>query len=317
VLSAVTQVLLDDAHGQYVSNSQLGDPRQALKALRRAEAAHAAARDAVASYTALACEFSLLNRVGFDVEGSTIVADVGACLQADWPPFARRHHARLQAMLCRQQADWAGFLQGMEQCAQICHDADARFERWQVTYSIAQALSLLGRDDEACARSQAAVDELRAHGLLREQLYLVATAASLQLRLGTPQAHAQALEALHLLVADDMVWWMADALPWAAWHAGRVADARELQTWADGLVAGRGETRGPFFGRMRDTMARELAGLTSESAATGGEDAWANRPTMTEAQAIDRALGAGTTALLGKSGTLSAEESNTCSMLPL
>jgi predicted ATPase/DNA-binding winged helix-turn-helix (wHTH) protein len=297
LLPAATRVLLDDAHGQYASNSQLGEPRPALEALRRAIAAHTAAGDAVARYTAQACEFSLLNRVGFDVEGRSVVAAVGASLQADWPPFARRHHVRLQALLCRQQADWAGFLQGMEQCAQICREADAAFEGWQVTYTLAQALSLLGRDEEACQRCQAAVDGLRAQGLLREQLYLVATAAALHLRLGSARAHAQAVEALQLLVADDMVWWMADALPWAAWHAGRAADAHRLQAWADGLVAARGETRGPFFGRMREAMAQALAqtlaGLPADGSAPAG---------LSQAQAIDLALGPGTAALLACAG---------------
>ncbi|MEO6277579.1 hypothetical protein [Roseateles sp.] len=292
VLSAGTQLLLDDAHGVFTNHGQLGDPVQALAAIRRALLGHAQAQDHVASYVALNNKFSLLNRVGEAFDGSVLVARIGACLQAGWPPFARRHHARMQAMLCRQRADWAGILQGMEQCAQICRNAGASFEAWQATFTIAQALSLLGRDEEACARCQAAVDEVRAHGLLREQLFLVATAASLQLRMGGPQAHASALEALHLLLADDMVWWMADALPWAAWHAGRTEDARQLQAWADGLVDARGEKRGPFYSRMREALVEQMA------TAAGIEVDSAGPRVMDQRQAIDLALGAGTAAQL-------------------
>lgn len=290
VLSPDTQLLLDDAYGVYTSNAQLGDPHQALQALRRAQRGHARAQDAVASYVSLACEFSLLNRLGSGFDGGAILARMGACLQPHWPPFAHRHHARLQAMVCRQQADWAGFLHGMERYAQVCRDADARFETWQAVFLMVQALSLLGRDDEACALGEATVGEVRAHGLLREQLYLVATVASLQLRVGGPQARRSALEALHLLIADDMVWWMADALPWAAWHASRMADARRLQAWADGLAEARSEKRGPFYSRMREALMQEIA------ASGHAESLPARASGLDQAQAIDLALGHGTAA---------------------
>lgn len=292
VLSASTQVFLDDAHGVCTSAGQLGDPQRAHAALRRALRAHTAANDAVATCVALTAEFSLLNRLGDGFDGPALMAGIGACLQPDWPPFARRHQLRLKAMVCRQQGDWAGFLAGMEHFVRLCDDADARFEAWQAVFSVAQALSLLGRDEEACARGEAAVDSVRAHGLLREQLYLVATVASLHLRVGGPRSRAAALEALRLLTADDMVWWMADALPWAAWHAGRPADARRLQAWADGLVAARGEKRGPFYSRMRDAMVAQLA------ASAGGEDRRGKPREMSQAQAIDLAFGAGTAAAL-------------------
>lgn len=290
VLLPDTHLLLDDAHGVYTSNAQLGDPQQALQALRRAQLGHALAQDVVASYVALVCEFSLLNRLGGGFDVSAIVARMGACLQPDWPPFAHRHHARLQAMVCRQQADWAGFLDGMERFALICRDADARFEAWQAAFSMAQALSLLGRDEEACALGEVAVDEVRAHGLLREQLYLVATVASLQLRVGRPHARGSVLEALRLLLADDMVWWMADALPWGAWHAGRVSDARRLQLWADGLAEARAEKRGPFYGRMREALMAHTGQTDRDEVLPVGHSA------LNQAQAIDLALGPGTAA---------------------
>jgi hypothetical protein len=99
-----------------------------------------------------------------------------------------------------------------------------------------------------------------------------------------------ALEALRLLMADDMVWWMADALPWAAWHAGRAADALQLQAWADGLAEARSEKRGPFYSRMREALMAQMA-------ATGRDPVLSAGPSgLDQVRAIDLALGAGTAA---------------------
>lgn len=95
VLSPDTQLLLDDAHGVYTSNAQLGDPHQALQALRRAQRGHAQAQDAVASYVSLACEFSLLNRLGSGFDGGAIVARRSHALLLRAAPAARRHGAVL------------------------------------------------------------------------------------------------------------------------------------------------------------------------------------------------------------------------------
>jgi hypothetical protein len=119
----------------------------------------------------------------------------------------------------------------------------------------AQALALMGRLDEACALIRRAVDDVRDSGLQREQVPVLAIAASLHLWRGADDyALALAREALRLLDIDGMVWWMADALPWAAWHQGRPADAARLQGWADAKARARGDTRGPVFSRLRDSF---------------------------------------------------------------
>ena len=101
---------------------------------------------------------------------------------------------------------------------------------------------------------------------------------------------ASVLEALRLLLADDMVWWMADALPWGAWHAGRVSDARRLQLWADGLAEARAEKRGPFYGRMREALMAHTGQTDRDEVLPVGHSA------LNQAQAIDLALGPGTAA---------------------
>lgn len=69
---------------------------------------------------------------------------------------------------------------------------------------------------------------------------------------------ARLREAVPLLQSDGMLWWLADALAWLPLWQGRARDAWRVQAWADGLLAQRGEARGPVFARLRADFERRL-----------------------------------------------------------
>ena len=56
---------------------------------------------------------------------------------------------------------------------------------------------------------------------------------------------------MQALLAEDKLWWLADALAWVPAHQGRWPEALRLLAWADGLVQQRGEQRGPMFAAVR------------------------------------------------------------------
>ncbi|GAP36527.1 winged helix-turn-helix domain-containing protein [Piscinibacter sakaiensis] len=194
-----------------------------------------------------------------------------AALRALEPPEANLYERR-----------WAGWLEALQSrvtgavaaydafCATMLAESRERGdgpEGWLASMGLGQALYLQGRDAEAVAVLDAAVDEVRAAGRLLNQGPLVAQAAVLRLtRDGSPETRARVREAVRVLQTEGMVWWMADALSWLPLWEGRLDDARRIQAWADGLVAARAETRGPVFARVRAEWARRV----DEALAAGG-----------------------------------------------
>ncbi len=146
--------------------------------------------------------------------------------------------------------------------------------------ALGQALVQLGNLEEASQILAATAAEVWACGMQREQVPLLAVNAIVQLLRSADASALQAgREAAALLRAEGMLWWMGDALPWAAWHQGRDDDARRLQAWADAKVHARGETRGPLFSVIRSAFAaaaampigtagRQAAPLSDAAAAT-------------------------------------------------
>ena len=81
---------------------------------------------------------------------------------------------------------------------------------------------------------------------------MLAQWALLRLTRGADEGTVQLLhEAVQALVAEGMLWWLADALAWVPAHQRRWPDALRLLAWSDGLVQQRGEQRGPLFAAVR------------------------------------------------------------------
>jgi len=288
-LSAEAATLLDHGHGMFVCYAQIGPPAEALEALLRARPALQAVGDRTRLYMSFYAEYQLCLRIAPRSPQPQPIEAAAAFLDPAWPPLAKRLLQLMRGIESRGRGDFAGFLRESERGLALCRAADGQAEAWTMTNAAGQAFALLGRIDEACALFATAVDGIRALGLLRGQVPLVAMGAALALRRGLDgDSRSRALEALRLLAADGMVWWLADALPWAALHDGRPADAARLQAWADHLAAGRGESRGWIFGGMRDALRTALGPAADAVDLSAGP--------MADAEAVELALGPGASA---------------------
>ena len=291
-LEAGVVARLNLARACFCGGTQQGDPRQALAGLEQAMTWVQAQVDPLWAYVAAGAECDLVLRVHPDrlERLDALIERMAALLQPLWPPLAQRQLWRLQASISRLHGDFETMLRRMDQYEALCLAHGAQEAALQAVFLRLQALSLLGRWDQARSGAHALVASLRRLGLVRESVFHMATAATVLLRLGPqPEERSIVLQALRLLAESQLLWWLADALPWAAWHAGRALDAARLQAWADSLVAARKETRGPLFGGMRQQLLAQLA-----AASMPATDALP--PVPDEAMALDLALGQGTAA---------------------
>jgi hypothetical protein len=145
------------------------------------------------------------------------------------------------------------------------------------------------RLDEADATLTQAIDGMRDAGCLRDYATVLAQLATIRAERGAgADTLALVREAVTLLRAEDMVWWMADALAWLPAHQGRWADAVVVQAWADGLVRQRGdEKRGPMFAALR---ARWQAWLGEQPDAARLIQVLEKKPPCSEVEALALAL---------------------------
>lgn len=286
-----TTVLLDHALGMFIAFAQMALPALGIDALLRSRPALEAAGDQRRCYMSLYSEAQMRPRLSSDFDPTPLVAAMHRWAEGSWGMFERRHVHMVETSMLRRHGSMETYVQVSARLASACRAAGGLAESWPQDNGQAQGLTVLGRLDEACALLQHALAEIRAAGLLREQVSLLAIAASAALRRdGSAMARALAREALQLLQADDMAWWMADALPWAAWHDGRAADAARLQACADTLMSARGDLRGPFFGALRLALVQALQGHAQAAILHA---LLCEPPALTLAAAIELAFDAG------------------------
>jgi predicted ATPase len=255
-----TAVLLGHAIGVFGLYAPSASPVEALAALRSSRPALPQAQRTRRLYLSLYAERMLLLRLDPRSDVGALLAQMQALEDPVWSTVARRHLGVLRVLELRDLGQHEASLARAIAVLEGLRQAGARVECWPIENLVAQALVLVGRLDEACTRLQRAADDIRLAGLQREQVSLLAVTASLLLRRdGRHEALALAREVVALLQAEDMLWWMADALPWAAWHAGRPGDAVQLQAWADALAQARGDSRGTVFTRLRVDFNQALA----------------------------------------------------------
>jgi predicted ATPase/DNA-binding winged helix-turn-helix (wHTH) protein len=257
-LPAVANLLLH-ATGSFHAYAQMGSPAEAQEALQRSRAMLEAAGDHRRVYFSLYLETLLEPRVSDKPDFDPLLQQMEACIQQDWSPMARRLLPIAHSQKLRALGDMESYRQACARIAAVCRAHGAVSECWALDNAEAQALAVLGRLDAACQLMARAVTEVRAAGVVRENIQLITIAASLHLwRDGGEAGLALAREATRLLLVDAMVWWMADALAWAAWHDGRAEDAARIQGWADAQAQRRGDSRGPLYAAMRDGLLKAL-----------------------------------------------------------
>lgn len=188
------------------------------------------------------------------------VPALASTIERRWPAWMQASLERSRGNIDAYAVFWTETLRQMRQDGE-------RLGCWQAAIGLGQALFLQGRLDDAVDVLDQAVDEIRAAG--RQRAFGLNLAQAVVLRLmrdADPPTLQRLREAVQVLQADGMVWWLADALAWVPLWQGRLADARRVQAWADGLVAARGEQRGPVFSRLRRTLAERLPDAQGEQA---------------------------------------------------
>ncbi len=288
-LTPLQQAQLQHAQAQFVCYAFIGDVPAALDGLDAAlpvlQAAGLRAWVCGVHYIAA----TLMLRIGRPFDRLALLQALEAAYDPAWPLLAERYRLMMRCQLRGDRAALLDYVAAAEPYLARIDQPRTEFEYMGPASMLAQVQVLLGQPDAACARYAGLVDRLRRSGRLRTQTQTVALGAAVALwcRLDDDSL-ARALEAARLLLADDELWWMADGLPWAAWHAGRPEDAARLLAWADGLLAARGEQRGPVPARMRAALVTALQARLGQA----GLAALATGAPADQAQALVLAFGA-------------------------
>lgn len=127
-------------------------------------------------------------RSGLRLDGLCWFAAMRACIEPGWGPLQRRYLDMLEGFALRDQGDFDGYRSTCASVAQRCRAVGANAEAWPAENAQGQAVALQGRLDEACTLLARTVYDVRAAGRLREQVPVVAIAASLHLQRGTDAA---------------------------------------------------------------------------------------------------------------------------------
>lgn len=256
-LAPALQASLLAARALLGSLGQLAPPQQALADARAAAAVLDAAgqpRRAFYLQFHVAMLHSRLQDAKATAEAHQMLC---ARLPADATLYERRLPAWVAACIARDAGDAVAYRDFWADMLAQSRALGDRVEAWRAAWGLGQALTLQGDDEAALQVLDRAVDEIRSAGRLHAFAALAAQAALLHAaRDATAPTLARLHEAIRLLQGQGQVWWLADALPWVPLHQGRGRDARRLMDWADALVRGRGEARGPVFARLRDAFER-------------------------------------------------------------
>ncbi len=247
------QAAYDLAIAHLCAHAQVLPPETGLASVRRAKLHLQRTADARGLYTALNLEAGLQLRLGVPYEERLhTVLHMQALQGDDWSPVHRRMGAWQAVQLRRQRGDDQAY-----EAAATTYMATARalgddHGVWVAAQVLAQIQAAHGHFENAISLLERTAFEMRAAGLLRQNTAVLAQWALLCLTRGADEKTLQLLqEAVQALVAEGMLWWLADALAWVPAHQGRWADALRLLAWADGLAQRRGEHRGPLFAAVR------------------------------------------------------------------
>jgi predicted ATPase/DNA-binding winged helix-turn-helix (wHTH) protein len=261
-LTPLEQAGLDLAAAQLATIGQVLPPQPALEAARRARATYQGAGDVRREHLALYLISGLLLRLQAPItERAAVLAQMRALEPPSWGPLERRHRVWQEVMLQRDLGDVAAF---EERCAAYMATGRALGDdhaAWIASQALAQVMAGQRRMANATALLERTVAEMRRCGELRENAHVLAQWAALRVAQDAePDTVALLREAARLMLAEDRLWWMADALPWLPAWQGRWHDASRVQAWADELVRRRGDRRGRLFGALRELFEGWLAG---------------------------------------------------------
>ena len=258
---------------------------EAVVASMRCAQRHLEQGDLPRAYIAMGDCLAMLLRQQAPLEGrQALCRRMRALEQPDWPAALRRHGIWQEATLLRAAGDLEGYLQRARDMIASSRANGDLFMAWVATQAVAQMYVVRGELDAAHELMSRTIDEMRAGGSLRAESVALALAATIAVvRADDAAAHALLRETIPQLQADEMLWWMADALAWLPLHQQRWRDAARVQGWADSLVRARGDARGVMFGRLRERMQQALDARPDAAALLA---LLAQEPPCSEAEAV-------------------------------
>lgn len=280
---------LDAAMATLGGMSLLWPVDEALAAAERSTERYLERGDARRAYLTMSYSLVMLMRQQAPLaQRQALSLRMRALEQPDWPPALFRHGVWQQALLLRAAGDLDAYLQRSRDvmaASRACGDLNMA---WVAAQAMAQMHTVRGELDAAHELMGRTVAEMRACGHLRSESTALALAATVAaVRSGDEGTRTLLREAVTQLAAEDMLWWMADALAWLPLHQGRWRDAARVQSWADALVQARGDTRGVMFATLRERL---MAALQARPEAPALLELMARQPACAEAEAIALAL---------------------------
>lgn len=237
----------------------LGLPADHLELLHEALRLHDQAGDTLNQYVDLYLLAHATLRLEPDGDTRAVSQRMAQLEAADWSPMRRRYARMIPAIRLRDTGDTEAYRRFCTDEIQRAHQAHDRSGVWTWSYGLALAEHDQGDAQRAIDLLHAAVRGIHEAGCLREFPHIVALRASMLLEQGDPGLFLPAAQqAVRLLRAEAMLWWMAGALAFAPLWLGRPDDAARVLGWADALLARRGERPGLFFGRLRSVCESRL-----------------------------------------------------------
>jgi predicted ATPase/DNA-binding winged helix-turn-helix (wHTH) protein len=244
----------------------MASARTALEAAGLAVALYRELDDAPRLYYALRHRVAMLERIGDLRPIPSLLEEMRGLEQPGWSPLLLRlrrwteaHHLKLagDVRACRDI-----FLADVQQALL---EGDAR-SSWLAAHNVAVAEMALGNTEAAVAVMQSAVDQIHAYGLERRFATQVAMLANALVDSGDLQRAAPVVrEAVSLLLLNNMLWWLCDALACVPALAGDMHAVARLHGWADARIAAQGGQRGLASQRLCDRVRGRLtASLEAE-----------------------------------------------------
>lgn len=217
------------AGAAYEQSESLASARRAVEALRQTDDAW---RLCYALYTLTV----LMRRLGID--GRQPLIDEMAALERDgWHMLTRRYRRWTEMGELRARGELEQVRRLWQTELAIARAAGVPRNLWMAQWSLALVERDLGHIDAAIEVMAEAVEPVRANGQLRASAMLVSFFAVLLVERGDAVRAREAMRlAVPLMLADGILWWMANAIALLPALEGRLEDAARLHGWSDAIV---------------------------------------------------------------------------------
>ena len=240
-------------------------PPAALAGAREALAIYRSVGERLHEYWAMNFAIPLAERAGERIDVDAAIAQMRALEQPHWPPLALRLRRGAEARQLGRRGDWAGYRDAFA----AEYRRLAALGEWRGALFAAQSQGLaelvLGNPRAAVAALQPVVEQIRAHGRLRQTWTPLGLLAGALVECGELDAAAAAFRELVPLmqIEGSLAWGIDHVAEWFG-RRGDWADAARLHGWSNAMSARRGEQRGPA---IRETHARVSGALPRHLAA--------------------------------------------------